>query len=266
MKISVCGKGGSGKSVVTALLANGMRGKGYQVLVVDADESNTGLYRMLGFGSSPVPILELVGGRKEVRNVFPKDPSPQSGYETNIMVRHEIRLKDVPPQYIFKRDGVSLVSVGKILQALEGCACPMGVLSREFLKKLHLEANTMAIVDMEAGVEHFGRGVETSIDGVLIVVDPSYESLELAEKVRSMVAGIGISNTWVVLNKITSDEIASRLKEELGKRDLDTIGCIQFDPDVFEACLEGKPLQSKKTAHEIERILDTLLSELGRRP
>ncbi|KPJ51676.1 MAG: ATP-binding protein, partial [Dehalococcoidia bacterium DG_18] len=51
MKIAVCGKGGSGKSAIVTLLAKGLREKGYKVLVVDSDESNSGLYRMLGFDS-----------------------------------------------------------------------------------------------------------------------------------------------------------------------------------------------------------------------
>ena len=64
---------------------------------------------------------------------------------------------------MLEKDGIRLVAIGKILQSLEGCACPMGVLSREFLKKLRLKDKEITIVDMEAGVEHFGRGVETSI-------------------------------------------------------------------------------------------------------
>ena len=66
-------------------------------------------------------------------------------------------------------------------------------------------------MDMEAGVEHFGRGVETSIDSVLIVVEPSFESLQLAERVKSLSSGIGINNIWVILNKVPSNEIASKL-------------------------------------------------------
>ena len=62
----------------------------------------------------------------------------------------------------------------------------MGALSREFLKRLSLQEDEMAIVDMEAGVEHLGRGVETSLDGVLIVVEPSLDSLELAEKIHTI--------------------------------------------------------------------------------
>ena len=64
MKISVCGKGGSGKSTIVTLLANQARKKGYRVLVVDSDESNSGLFRTFGFDQPPVPLMELVGGKK----------------------------------------------------------------------------------------------------------------------------------------------------------------------------------------------------------
>ncbi len=264
MKISICGKGGSGKSAMTALLARGVQDKGYRAVVVDSDESNSGLHRMLGFETPPVPLLELVGGKQEVKNVLPKTPVALPEQETNIIARNQIPLDDIPSQHIIKRDGISLISVGKILQALEGCACPMGVLSREFIKKLCLNRNEVAIVDMEAGVEHFGRGVESGIDSVLVVVDPSFESLQLAGRVATMASEIGIRSTWAVLNKVPSDEIASKLREELGKRNVDVIGAIPYDPEIFEADLEGLPLQSSRAAQEIGRIIDTLFSSVGK--
>lgn len=263
MKLSICGKGGSGKSAITTLLANGMRTKGYEVLVVDSDESNSGLHRMLGFENPPTPLLDLVGGKSEVKNVLPKTPVEQSRQETNILGRAQILTGDIPDDYIVKRDGIGLISVGKILQALEGCACPMGVLSREFLKKLQLKDNEIAIVDMEAGVEHFGRGIETGIDGVLIVVDPSYESVQLAERIQEMTGGIGVSDTWAVLNKVTSREMESRLEEKLRERNVDTIGCIWFDSDVFEAGLEGRSVQSAQTGPAVEKIIGRLISHKG---
>ncbi len=69
MKISVCGKGGSGKSTIVALLANEARTGGYQVLVVDCDESNTGFFRILSCDQLPIPLMELVGGRKKLQKM-----------------------------------------------------------------------------------------------------------------------------------------------------------------------------------------------------
>ncbi len=220
-KIAVCGKGGSGKSVVVRLLAGGLRTKGRRVLVVDADESNTGLHRMLGFDSSPSPLIELMGGKQKVEEEIVAEIKAGGSEETLMLMkeRAEMPVADIPPEYIFETDdSTKLVTVGKILMSLEGCGCPMGIVSRSFLKKLRLEPDEVAIVDLEAGVEHFGRGVETSVDCVLVVVEPSIDSLEVAEKIGEMATQIEIADVWVILNKIASEEIAARLVDYLNKR------------------------------------------------
>jgi CO dehydrogenase maturation factor len=260
MKISVCGRGGSGKSTLVSLLARSAKLKGLRVLVVDSDESNSGLFRMLGFDNPPVPLLELVGGKKEVqvklREALSSDES-ESGM--TIFMQDMLKMDDIPTEHILGKDGLRLVCIGKIHQSLEGCACPMGVLSREFLKKLILKEDEIAIVDLEAGVEHFGRGVETSIDRVLVVVEPSFESLELAERVKGLAGGIK-KNLWAVLNKIDSERLASRLGSELKKREIQVIGTIPYDSGIFEACLEGRALKPDKATPEAGKILDFLLS------
>ncbi len=259
MKISVCGKGGSGKSVITTLLAKGLQDRGYEVVVIDSDESNSGLHRMLGFEDPPVPLLDLVGGKKEVKNVLPKTPLPLAEQETSVISRSQISLSDIPRKHVISNNDISLVSVGKILQALEGCACPMGVLGREFLKKLQLTDNQLAVVDMEAGVEHFGRGVESGIDTVVVVVDPSFESIQLAGKINAMASEIGIKSIFAVLNKVPSDEITVKLKEELSKQNVAVAGTIPHDSGILEAGLEGRPLQSSETLVETDLIIDVLL-------
>jgi CO dehydrogenase maturation factor len=117
-----------------------------------------------------------------------------------------------------EKDRIGLVCIGKILQSLEGCACPIGALSREFLKRLSLQEDEVVLVDMEAGVEHFGRGVETSVDSVLIVTEPSFDSLELTEKINTLATEVGIESAWAILNKITSEEIALRLRGKLEEK------------------------------------------------
>jgi CO dehydrogenase maturation factor len=254
MKISVCGKGSSGKSTTVTLLSCEAQARGYRVLVVDADESNTGLSRAFGFDHSPTPLMELVGGKKSLKG---KMNHPDIFTETAITTEH------IPPPYLLKQDGLMLVSVGKILQSLEGCACPMGVLNREFLKKLVLKADEIAIVDMEAGVEHFGRGVDTSVDCVLIVVEPAFESLEVAKKIRDMAAGIGIKNIWAVLNKVPTEKIAHGLYRELKRISLDVVGCIYVDPKIFQSSVAGGTLRKGIAEKEISEVFSLLLSRMG---
>ena len=176
------------------------------------------------------------------------------------MAESHLFVKDIPSEHLIRRNGLMLVSIGKILQALEGCACPMGVLNREFLKKLRLSKNEIAIIDMEAGVEHFGRGVDESIDKVLLVVEPSFESVALAEKVKEIAAGMNRAVS-AVLNKIDSEKIAHKLKDKLKTRNIEVIGTIPNDPLVFEACLEGRAIGAGDAFHAAGKVLDTLLAE-----
>jgi CO dehydrogenase maturation factor len=254
-KLAVCGKGGSGKSSIVALLANGIRERGYQVLVVDSDESNPGLHRMLGLEVRPEPLLDLLGGKKLVFQAF----SEETEDPVSILTRDEIRTSDLPDPYLVRADGIGLVNTGKILQSLEGCACPMGVLNREFLKRLRLQEDEMAVVDMEAGIEHFGRGVETSVDSVLVVVEPSFDSLELAQKINTLAMEVGVQNTWNILNKVPSEEIGLKLTDALKSRGLSVIGTIRYDEGIFQSGLEGRPLDETSASIEIRKILDRLL-------
>ena len=236
------------------MLANEALKRGYQVLVVDSDESNTGLFRMLGFDRPPVPLMELVGGKKGLK---------QKMGQPNVLSEPNIRTAQIPEEYLLYKNGLKLIAIGKILQSLEGCACPMGVLSREFLKKLNLAEDEIAIVDMEAGVEHFGRGVDTSIDSILIVVEPPLESVNVGQKIHELASGIGIKNVWVVLNKVPSEEIGIRLKTELQERNIEVVGCIYFDTDIFASSLDGKIPVSGVPVGEIREVMDSILSRAG---
>ena len=264
-KLAVCGKGGCGKSTLVALLADVMNHRNFSVLVVDSDESNAGLYRKLGFDKAPEPLMEMIGGRKGIKEKMGaksvvKDIEPR----TTVLTSNKIQLGDIPAGNIVRKDGISMVSIGKILHALEGCACPMGVLNREFLKKLQMKSDELVLVDMEAGVEHFGRGVEASVDSVLIVVEPSFESLEFADRVNGLAMDIGITNIWTVLNKITSKEMASNLKDKLNQRRIAVVGCIHYDTEIFKAELDGHATSGIKAEDDAEKLLDILLDHGGR--
>jgi CO dehydrogenase maturation factor len=257
-KIAVCGKGGSGKSVVVRLLAGGLRNRGRKVVVIDSDESNTGLYRMLGFEKSPEPLIGLLGGKKKLEAMLEesiRDGIPEMQVD---LVRRELQLTDIPLQYMLERDGIRLISIGKILMALEGCACPMGIVSRSFLKQLRLEPDEIAVIDMEAGVEHFGRGVETSIDCVLVVVEPSLDSMEVAEKIKELSGQIQLADVWAILNKIPSDDIKRRLTDHLEKKDINVIGTIHQNQEIFLSSLEGRPFNGSVAEKEVDKILDFL--------
>ncbi len=257
MKLSICGKGGSGKSTLVALLASEFVRRGKDVLVVDSDESNAGLHWMLGMESPPRPLMELAGGRKNVRRTLRGEAA---GDEKSVLARDPIRLDYLPAGYVRAGDGVRLVAVGKIHQALEGCACPIGALSREFLKRLLLADNEVALVDMEAGIEHFGRGVETSIDSVVAVVEPSLESVGLAERVMTLASASGARFAGAVLNKIDSETLAEKLAKALRSRGVTLLGSLQLHPEFVDAGLEGRSLPHSVAADELRPVADAIVA------
>ena len=249
MIVSVCGKGGSGKSVLISLLAREAESRGYSVFVVDADESNSGLYRHLGLESPPRPLMDFLGGKERVK---------QGIGQGNLLSRDRLSPASLPEEYVRAAGKLKLAAVGKIHQALEGCACPMGVLAREFLKKLELAQEEIAFVDMEAGVEHFGRGVEEAVDFVLLAVEPSMESLQLAARIRELASGMG-KNAGAVLNKVSSEEGGEKMEQWLGDQGVAIIGSLPQDPSIFEACLEGRIIRGGRAAEAISPILDRIL-------
>jgi len=260
-KLSVCGKGGTGKSTVVALMARELSGKGKEVVVIDSDESNSELYRMLGLGQPPRPLLELAGGKKNVIRNMRTSFSPGGGEPDAALLKQErIRLDDIPADYVVRRNRLRLIAVGKIHQALEGCACPMGALSREFLKRLTLAENQMAIVDMEAGIEHFGRGVETSVDAVIAVIEPSMESVTLTAKVKDLAMASGARFAGVVANKIPSDEVEARLISELDKRQLHLLVTVHRHQEIANSSLMGDELRCAEATVEIAPLLNSLIT------
>jgi len=260
VKISICGKGGSGKSTVVSLLAVALRSRGERVLVVDSDESNVGLYWMLGLDEPPAPLMELAGGKKNIQRALRGGFAGEGAYEgTPVLAREQLHTDDLPPGYIRWKEGIGLVCIGKIHQALEGCACPMGVLSREFLRKLRTDDDEVVVVDMEAGVEHFGRGVETSVDAVVAVVEPSLESVCLAERIAELTSGAGAKFAGAVLNKVGSEEAMEQLGEALKRRRVPVLSTIRFRREFLQAGLEGRPLDAAHVTAEVQSLLDSIL-------
>jgi CO dehydrogenase maturation factor len=259
MKIAVCGKGGTGKSTVVALLAGEFKKLGMRVTVIDSDESNSGLHWMLGLKKQPRPLMDFVGGKKDIQDkMIARFKDGQSEPEMSILLRDTIPIDDVPLDYRVEGDGKRLISIGKIKQSLEGCACPMGVLTREFLKKLRLSSHEIAIVDMEAGIEHFGRGVEHSVHTVIAVIEPSLESIHLAEKIVDLASGAGANFAGVVMNKVSSDKTYEKMSEELEKRRLPVLGRIPLSEGIINACLHGQPIESAYSGSEAMKIIKKL--------
>lgn len=251
-KIAVCGKGGTGKSTIVALMTNALRQAGYLVLVMDTDESNPGLYRLFGFDQQPRPLMALLE-RFSLGETKP---------ETEWLKQDEILVQDIPSEYLLECDSLKFLMAGKIADPFQGCACSIADIARGFIEKLVLKDREIVLIDMEAGIESFGRGVERGVDTVLVVVEPSFESLALAEKISYMADGIGVNKVMAIPNKVASEKVEKRIIEELENKKIKVIGTIYFDSQINEASLEGKTLSGSSSAEEdIKRITRLLLVE-----
>ena len=227
MKLILCGKGGSGKSTVAALMANALAAQGRQVLVIDSDESNFGLHVQLGM-EQPADFTHYFGHKKGIFQDGAQDVF-SGGWH----------FEDIPAEYCPQRGAIRLMAIGKIAEAGEGCACAMGVLAKVFLEHLILRENEVVIVDTEAGVEHFGRGVDAFADAVLMIADPSFESIRLSGKVCEM--GRSFSKpVCIVVNKATPAQYEWMLTV-LPEPEA-VIGRVAMDDGVFLSGLKGEPI------------------------
>jgi len=149
--------------------------------------------------------------------------------------------------------------VGKIHQSLEGCACPMGVLTREFLKRLHLAENEVAVVDMEAGIEHFGRGIETSVDASVAVVEPSLESINLALHIQGLAEDSGAVFAGVVVNKVRDAVAEQTLRAKLDEEQLPVLAVVGHRPGIADVGLRGRALVGAGFADEVAAVVEAIL-------
>ncbi|HIH93469.1 TPA: P-loop NTPase [Methanosarcina acetivorans] len=250
MKVLVCGKGGSGKSTITALLAKEMSRKGYNVLVVDSDESNFGLHRQLGV-EMPEDFMNYLGGKKALGQKMMK--AFQSGEAASIF-EEKWGIPEIPEAYTVANGNIKMMAVGKIHDFGEGCACPMGALAKHLLKNIETTSEDLVLVDTEAGIEHFGRGVEEGCDLVLMVLDPSYESIRLSEKIRQLAEKAG-KPLYFILNR--ADKIGTHFMLETVDK-THVLASVPSDMDVFRAGFAGEEL--KVELPEIEAVADFLIS------
>ncbi len=250
MIITVCGKGGCGKSTTTTFLAREFAARGKKVLVMDCDESNFGLQLQLGM-ELPKSMVDYDGGKGNVMEYL-------AGGRENMLrlAKGELSLDNIPEEVYSEKDGIKLMTPGKIQQANESGACAFGVVVREFVSHLTLQPDDVVIMDMEAGTEHFGRGTDNICDSVIMIVDPSYESLCLSGKIAEMSRSIG-KKTYFILNKFAEEDLEV-MHEEISKEG-EIIAELPLKADIRKNGLRGIALKERQP--EIEAAVDILLQQ-----
>lgn len=255
-KIAVAGKGGVRKSTIVNLVANSLLARGYGVLVLDTDESNPGLFRLFGFDKEPKSLMTLLGGSSQ------GTPNPGAAW----LARDQIGIDNIPEEFILRKNGLKFLMVGKIDDPFQGCACAIADLTRDLMEKLEVNENEVVVMDIEAGVESFGRGVERNMDTVLIVVEPSFESMAVAAKIAYMAEGMGIKRVGAILNKVTSAQVGQKMKVELDSKNVKCLGTVYLDRQVSKAAFEGRSPGNSKAMDDMKQIVGSLLDETKKNP
>lgn len=253
MKLAVTGKGGVGKTTTAALIIRRLARDGKRVIAIDADP-DANLASALGFQKtgSIVPIAEMEALVEERTGAKPG----QSGSFFTI----NPRVDDLPEKLWIERGSIRLMVMGTVKKGGGGCVCPESALLKTLISHLVFYRDDVVVMDMEAGIEHLGRGTATAVDMVIVVVEPGRRSIETAEKIGKLAADIGIGHIGVVGNKVRNDADRAFIRESLPAMGI--LGFIPFDERLITADLEGRetPLEPD---NNIDDILKRIVTAAG---
>ncbi|MEW5746053.1 MAG: carbon monoxide dehydrogenase accessory protein CooC [Nitrospirota bacterium] len=258
MKIAVTGKGGVGKTTLSAVLSHLFASEGKRVIAVDADP-DANLAQALGVKPADIqklrPIAEMDDLIEERTGARPGSPGS--------MFKLNPKVDDLPEGIGHRIDGVTLLVMGKSKAAASGCYCPEHVFLRRLLKHLIAERDEAIIVDMEAGIEHLTRGTAEAVDAFIVVVEPGQRSVQTAHTVKELAKGLGVQKVFVVANKVRSDSDLAFLREHLGEMEL--LGAMRFSQEVMDADLRGvSPFQTSSLVSDIKEIKARLEQSMRR--
>lgn len=232
MKIAISGKGGVGKTTIAAVLARLYTDKGYKVLAIDADP-DANLASALGI---PGEIAEKIVPLSAMKELVEERTGAKPGF-TGSFFKLNPKVDDIPDKFCLERFGVKLLVMGAVERGGAGCICPESALLRSLMRHLLVERDEVVVMDMEAGIEHLGRGTAESVDALIVVVEPGLKSVQTARSIQKLAGEIGIKRLFIVINKIR-DEEEEYLRKNLPK--IPILGSIKESAKVRRADLEEK--------------------------
>ena len=251
MKLAITGKGGVGKTTLSSTLARLYADEGRTVLAADVDpDANLGL--ALGLSQEEVDAIIPISKMRDLAKERTGASDDNRFYKLNPYVA------DIPEKFAKTVNGVKLLVMGTVDVGGSGCVCPEHVMLKSILSSLTYRKNDVVIMDMEAGLEHLGRGTAMNMDQFIVVIEPGARSVQTYRNVKRLAADLGVKRVRVVANKIRDDRDEEFIRGAIPAENL--LGCIHYNPEIMDADRNGKsPYDFSPAAiEEIRRIKEIL--------
>jgi CO dehydrogenase maturation factor len=248
MKIAVSGKGGVGKTLVAGTLAIFFAEKGFKVLAIDADPSPN---LALTLGIPPDEAKKIVPISENTRLIESKTKTEYPGvYRLSFSVDDIVKDFSVKSPY-----DVNLLVMGIVRSAGTGCLCPANAVVKALLQHLYVERGEVVVMDMEAGVEHLGRGTAKHVDAMLAVTDSSFKAMETAKKICELATEMGIKKVFLIGNKVANANEGRLIGQFAESNNISLLGLIPYDKRIIEADIHGEsPTKYASKSKGIEAI------------
>ena len=251
MKVAITGKGGVGKTTLSSTLARLYADEGRTVLAADVDpDANLGL--ALGLTQEEVDAIIPISKMRDLAKERTGASDDNRFYKLNPYVA------DIPEKFAKTINGVKLLVMGTVDVGGTGCVCPEHVMLKSILSALTYRKNDVVIMDMEAGLEHLGRGTAANMDQFIVVIEPGSRSVQTYRNVKRLANDLGVKRVRVVANKVRDDRDEAFIRENIPAEDL--LGCIHYNPEIMDADRNGKsPYDFSPTAIEEIRKIKAIL-------
>lgn len=250
MKIAIGGKGGAGKTTLAALLSMSFRDDGHRVIAVDANP-DANLASTLGY-PRPEGITPLV----EMKDLIAERTGAKAGGGGYFKLNPKV--DDIPERFVALHRGIAILVMGTVREANAGCLCPENAFLRELTAHLVLQRSEVLIMDMEAGVEHLGRGTAGHMNALLVAVEPSFPSLESAGRIVPLARALGIPRVLGVINKAEGKQDVDFVKRALPG--LTIAGAIPYSRTLRDASAGRATIED--AARELKREIGNLRKAL----
>ena len=253
MKIAVSGKGGVGKTTLAGVMARMLASRGRKVIAIDADPDSN-LASAIGL---PGDALEKLSPIASMSSMIEERTGSKKG-SFGSMFKINPKVDDLPDEMGVTHEGVKLLLLGCIPQGGGGCFCPENVLLKNLVRHVLVRRDEALIIDMEAGLEHLGRGSTGYVDALIIVVEPGQRAINTARQIKKLGEDLHIKRVMIVGNKVNSDEDRRIIEESLSEFPI--LGHMSFNPKILQADREGKSPydMDERIKEEVKGILAEL--------